>query len=90
MFKRLKDIENAQKNSINSKDKKDDGDKKKSTKQQYRVKTTKCLSLFKKFQSRSKDLMDGIEDANGDIDDGQLLLLVAMRKNFTLTLLIKD
>ena len=33
--------------------------------------------------------MDEIEDANGDIDDGQLLLLVVMRKNFTLTLLIK-
>ena len=62
---------------------------KKKTKQQYRVKTTKCLSLFKKFKSRSKDLMDEIEDANGDIDDGQLLLLVVMRKNFTLTLLIK-
>ena len=62
---------------------------KKTTKQQYRVKTTKCLSLFKKFKSRSKDLMDEIEDANGDIDDGQLLLLVVMRKNFTLTLLIK-
>ena len=62
---------------------------KKTTKQQYRVKTTKCLSLFKKFRSRSKDLMDEIEDANGDIDDGQLLLLVVMRKNFTLTLLIK-
>ena len=46
---------------------------KKTTKQQYRVKTTKCLSLFKKFKSRSKDLMDEIEDANGDIDDGQLL-----------------
>ena len=62
---------------------------KKTTKQQYRVKTTKCLSLFKKFKSRSKDLMDEIEDANGDIDDGRLLLLVVMRKYFTLTLLIK-
>ena len=39
LFKRLKYIENATK---------------KITKQQYRVKTTKCLRLFKKFKSRGQ------------------------------------
>ena len=42
LFKRLKNIENAQKNEINNKDKQED-QKTTTTKQQYRVKTTKCL-----------------------------------------------
>ena len=43
LFKRIKNIENAQKEKINNKDNKDEDKKKKATKQQYKVKTTKYL-----------------------------------------------
>ena len=67
LFKRLKNIENAQKNLIRDDDNesiyytptsefddKDDKYKKNNKKQQNRYKTTKCLWLFKTFKSRGK------------------------------------
>ena len=43
LFKRIKNIENVQKNKINNKDNKDEDQKKTTTKQQFKVKTTKYL-----------------------------------------------
>ena len=51
LFKRLKYIKNGQKGLINGDNKNED---KKTTKQQHRHKTTKCLWLFKKFKSKGK------------------------------------
>ena len=67
LFKRLKNIENAQKKLVRDDDNesiyytprskfddKNDKYKKTPTKQQYRHKTTKCLELFKKFKSKDR------------------------------------
>ena len=69
MFKRLKNIENVQKNLISGSDnesiyytpksqfdsERDKGEDKKTTiKEQHRHKTNKCLWLFKNFKSRGK------------------------------------
>ena len=67
LSKRLKNIENVQKNLIRDGDNesiyytprskfddKNDKYKKTPTKQQYRHKTTKCLELFKKFKSKDR------------------------------------
>ena len=65
LVKRLKNIENAQKNLLRDDDNEiiyctprsefdDKDDKYKKKQQQYRLKTTKCLQFFKKFKSRGR------------------------------------
>ena len=105
LFKRLKNIENAQKSKINSKIRKimklmkmmkmmktmkmvkimKMRIKKKTTKQQYRFKTSKCLWLFKKFKSRSKRF-DGW-NKRLTLTNIRLLLLVAIGKKLALIFL---
>ena len=73
LFKRLKNIENAQKNKINSKNNKDK-DKKR---QQNNNIDTKPLNVFdysKSLSQKAKDLMDEIKDAD-DIDNNKLLFI---------------
>ena len=54
LFKRLKDIENAQKNSINSKDKKDDGDKKNQQNNNIESKPLNAFHYLKSFSQEAK------------------------------------
>ena len=64
----------------------DDKDDKYKIKQQNSNIDTKPPNVFnylKSLSQKAKDLMDEIEDADDDIDDGKLL-----KKNLTLTLLI--
>ena len=44
------------------------------TTKQYRVATTTCIWLFKKFNTRGQHLMSEIKDAIDDIDDGKIWL----------------
>ena len=55
--------------------------KKTTTKQQYRVKTAKCLWLFKKFKSTG-NIEDEIEDANNNVNDGQVLFIGSNKEKF--------
>ena len=101
MFKRLKNVENAQKNLVRVNDNesiyyasrsqfdsKDDKDKdKKTAKQQHRHKTTKCLWLFKKLSQEAEDLMDEMKDADKDIDAKNLHFIGSNRKKFNFNFL---
>ena len=101
LFKRLKNIENAQKNLIRDNDNesiyhtlrsrfdsKDDEDKNK--KQQNKDIGSKPLNAFnylKSLSQQAKDLMDETEKANKDIDYNKLLFTVSNRRNLTLKLI---
>ena len=83
LFKRLKNIENAQKGLI----KDDDKDKN----QQTNNIDTKPPNVFKCLKSLSQeinDLMDKMEEVNNDIDIHKFLLLVVIKKILILLLLV--
>ena len=100
LFKRLKNIENAQKNLIRKDDNdesiyytpksefedKDDKDKK----QQTNNIDTKPLNVFdylKNLSQDASDLMDEIEKVDKNIDIYKLVFIGSKKKNLTLTLL---
>ena len=87
-FKRLKNIENAQKNLIGDDDnesiyntpwsKLDDKDDKYKKQQQNNNIDTKPPNFFnylKRLSQEAKDLIDEIEDANDDTNDGKFLFI---------------
>ena len=79
LFKRLKNIENAQKGLIGG----DDKDKDKKIQQSNKKIETKQSNVFDYLKSLSKeanDLMDELEDGNVDIGDGQLLFIGSNNK----------
>ena len=91
LFKRLENIENAQKGLIKDDDNKsiyytprsefDDKNKK----QQNNNIDTKPLNVFnylKSLDQKAKKLMDEIEDADDDIDNGKLLFIGSNKENF--------
>ena len=95
LFKRLKNIENAQKNLIRDDDNEsiyytsrsefDDEDDKYKIKQQNNNIDTKPSNVFNYLKSLSpeaKDLMDEIKDANDDIDNGKLLFIGSYKEKF--------
>ena len=71
LFKRLKNIENAQKNKINSKNNKDKDKKKKNN---IDTKPLNVFDYLKSLSQKTKDLMDEIKDAD-DIDNNKLLFI---------------
>ena len=87
LFKRLKNIENAQKNLIKDDDNKiytprsefDDKDKKQQT-NNIDTKPPNVFNYLKSLSPEAKDLMDEIEDADDDIDDGKLLFIGSNKK----------
>ena len=94
MFKRLKNIENAQKGLIRDdgnasiyytpKSEFDDKDDKYKKNQHNNNIDTKLLNFSKYLKSLSpeaQDLMDKIEDADDDIDDDKLLSVGSNKKN---------
>ena len=79
MFKRLKNIENAQKGLIGVDDK--DKDKKKQQKNNnIDTKPPNVFNYFKSLSQEAKDLMDEIKDAVDDIDAKNLLFTGSNRK----------
>ena len=94
LFKRLKNIENAQKNLIRDDnnesiyytprsefDDKDDKDKKQQT-NNIDTKPPNIVNYLKSLSQEAKDLMDEIEDADDDIDGGQLLFIGSNKEKF--------
>ena len=100
LFKRLKNIENAQKNLIRDDDSeriyytswsefddKDDKYEKNLQNNNMDKNPPNVFNYLKSLSQKAKDLMVEIKDVNDDIDDGKLFLLVIKEKNLTLTLL---
>ena len=91
LFKRLKNIENAQKNLIRDDDNEsiyytprsefDDKDKKQQT-NNIDTKPPNIVNYLKSLSQEAKDLMDEIEDANDDIDDDKLLFIGSNKERF--------
>ena len=77
LFKRLKNIGNAKKNK-----------KKQNNNNNIKTKWPNVFNYWESLSPEAKDLIDEIEDANDDIDNGKHFLLVAIKKHLTLTLLI--
>ena len=94
MFKRLKNIENAQKNLIRDDDNgsiyytpksefDDNNDKYKKNQQNNNIdsKLLNFSNYLKSLSPEAQDLMDKIEDADDDIDDDKLLSIDSNKKN---------
>ena len=94
LFKRLKNIENAQKNLIRDDDNesiyytprsefddKDDKDKKQQT-NNIDTKPPNIVNYLKSLSQEAKDLMDEIEDTDDDINGGQLLFIGSNKEKF--------
>ena len=94
LFKRLKNIENAQKNLIRDDDNesiyytprsefddKDDKDKKQQT-NNIDTKPPNIFNYLKSLSQEAKDLMDEIEGANDDIDYNKLLFIRSSKEKF--------
>ena len=94
MFKRPKNIENAQKNLIRDDDNesiyytsrsefddKDDKDKKQQT-NNIDTKPPNVFNYLKSLSQKAKYLMYEIEDADDDIDDGKLLFIGSNKEKF--------
>ena len=84
LFKRMKNIENAQKKLIrdDDRDDKDNKDKDKKNQQNNNV-DTKPLNVFdylKSLSQKAKDLMDEIKDANDDIKIYKLVFIGSNKK----------
>ena len=92
LFKRLKNIENAQKNLIRDDDNesiyytprsefddKDDKDKKQQT-NNIDTKPPNVFNYLKSLSQEANDLMDGIEEANDDIDIYKLVFIGSNKK----------
>ena len=105
MFKRLKNIENAQKNLIRDDDNesiyytlksefdsKDDKDKDKKKSQQNNnidTKPPKVSDYLKSLSQKAKDLMDEIEEADSEIDDYKLLFIGSNKEIFNFNIFRK-
>ena len=76
-FKRLKNIENAQKNLITD----DDKDKKQQT-NNIDTKPPNIVNYLKSLSQEAKDLMDEIEDNDDDIDNDRLAFTGSDREKF--------
>ena len=102
LFKRLKNIENAQKKLITDDDNKsiyytpisefdskDDKDKDKKNQQNNNIdaKPPNVFDYLKSLSQKTKDLMDEIKDADDNIDKYKLVFIGNNKKNLTLTLL---
>ena len=94
LFKRLKNIENAQKNLIRDDDNesiyytprsefddKDDKDKKQQT-NNIDTKPPNIFNYLKGLSQEANDLMDKIEDAGDDIDDDKCLFIGSNKEKF--------
>ena len=94
LFKRLKNIENAQKNLIRDDDNesiyytprsefddKDDKDKKQQT-NNIDTKPPNVFNYLKSLSQEKKDLMDEIEEANDDIDIHTLVFIGSNKEKF--------
>ena len=94
IFKRLKNIENAQKRVTSGNDNSDDESIHYTSKSKFDDKDkmdSNSLNTFdclKSLRQEVKDVMDEIKEANDDINDGKLLFIVATKKGLILTLLI--
>ena len=77
LFKRLKNIENSQKNVI-----RDDEHKETQQNNNIDTKPPNILNYLKSLCQEAKDLTDEIEDVNDDIDDGKLLFIGSNKENF--------
>ena len=82
LFKRIKNIENAQKNKINNKDNKDEDKKKQQQNNNIKSKPLNIFDYLKSLSQEAKDLMDEIEEVNNDIDDGKLLFIGSNKEKF--------
>ena len=80
LFKRLKNIENAQKYLIKNDDK-DDKDKKQQT-NNIDTKPPNVFNYLKSVSPKAKDLMDEIEDDDDDIDIIKLAFVGSDREKF--------
>ena len=82
LFKRLKNIENTQKNLIRNDDQddKDDKDKKQQT-NNIDTKPPNIFNYLKSLSQKANYLMDEIEDDN-DIDKNKLAFIGSDRENF--------
>ena len=90
MFKRLKNIENAQKNLIRDSDKEsnytsssefDDKDKKQQT-HNIDTKPSNVFNYLKNSSQEANDLMDEIEDDNDDINKNNLSFIGSNNETF--------
>ena len=94
LFKRLKNIENAQKNLIRDDDNesiyytprsefddKDDKDKKQQT-NNIDTKPSNVFNYLKSLSQEANDLMDEIEEVNNDIDEHKLLFIGSNKEKF--------
>ena len=81
LFKRLKNIENAQKGLIGG----DDKDKDKKINSNIDTKQSNVFDYLKSLSEEANDLMDELKDGNDDIDDGQVLFIGSNNKRFNLT-----
>ena len=87
LFRRLKSFENAQRNKVNSKIKKDNEDNEDEDKKNKQNNNKESTSLngfdyLKSLSLEAKDLMDEIEDVNDDIDDSKLLFVGSNKEKF--------
>ena len=87
LFKRLKNIENAQKGLIGGDDKDKDKKKQKQINSNIDTKPPNAFNYLKSLSQQAKDLMDETEEANKDIDYNKLLFTVSNRRNLTLKLI---
>ena len=78
LFKRLKNIENAQKNLIKNDDK-DDKDKETNN---IDTKPANVFNYLKSLTPEANDLMIEIKDVDDDIDNGKLLFIGSNKEKF--------
>ena len=85
LFKRLKKIENAQKNLINGIDSEhnEDKDQEKQQNKDIGLKPLDVFDYLKSLSQEVKDLMNEIEDAENDIDIYKLVLFGSNREKFS-------
>ena len=98
LLKRLKNIENAEKNLINSNDDdyNDDDDKSiyytprsQFDEKKNGLKTTKCIDYLKSLSQEAKELIDEIEDAENDIDIYKLAFIDSNKESFNFNIFRK-
>ena len=85
LFKRLKKIENAQKNLINGIDSEhnEDKDQEKQQNKDIGLKPLDVFDYLKSLSQEVKDLMNEIEDAENDIDIYKLVFFGSNREKFS-------
>ena len=85
LFKRLKKIENAQKNLINGIDSEhnEDKDQEKQQNKDIGLKPLDVFDYLKSLSQEAKDLMNEIEDAENDIDIYKLVFIGSNTEKFS-------